>query len=58
MTKENLILLLITKFIQTFEYQKTLFEWCYPELADIYKKSVKEYPKLNDQGELVSITEN
>ncbi|MDC3094710.1 tRNA (guanosine(18)-2'-O)-methyltransferase TrmH [Prochlorococcus sp. AH-716-M09] len=33
------------------EYQKTLFEWCYPELAEIYKKSAKEYPKLNDQGE-------
>ena len=34
------------------EYHKTLFEWCYPELALIYKKSAKEYPKLNDQGEL------
>ena len=33
------------------EYQKTLFEWCYPELAEIYKKSAKEYPKLNDQGD-------
>ena len=33
------------------EYQKTLFEWCYPELAAIYKKSSKEYPNLNDQGE-------
>ncbi|MDC3147113.1 tRNA (guanosine(18)-2'-O)-methyltransferase TrmH [Prochlorococcus sp. AH-716-I09] len=40
------------------EYQKTLFEWCYPELAKMYKNSAKEYPKLNDQGELVSITEN
>ena len=40
------------------EYQKTLFEWCYPELAAVYKKSAKEYPKLNDQGELVPITDN
>jgi len=40
------------------EYQKTLFEWCYPELAAVYKKSAKEYPKLNDQGELEPITDN
>ena len=37
------------------EYQNTLFEWCYPELAAIYKKSAEEYPKLNDQGEIDSI---
>ena len=40
------------------EYQKTLFEWCYPELAAVYKKSAKEYPKLNDQGEFDPIKEN
>ncbi len=40
------------------EYQKTLFEWCYPELAAMYKKSAKEYPNLNDQGELDPIIEN
>jgi len=40
------------------EYQKTLFEWCYPELAEMYKKSSKEYPKLNDQGELDALTDN
>jgi len=40
------------------EYQKTLFEWCYPELAEIYKKLAKEYPKLNDQGEFDPIKEN
>ena len=40
------------------EYQKTLFEWCYPELAEIYKKSAKEYPKLNDEGEFDPIKEN
>jgi len=40
------------------EYQKTLFEWCYPDIATIYKKSAKEYPKLNDQGEFDPITYN
>ena len=40
------------------EYQKTLFEWCYPELAEIYKKSAKAYPKLNDQGEFDPFKEN
>ena len=40
------------------EYQKTLFEWCYPELASVYKKSGKEYPNLNDKGGFESIKEN
>ena len=34
------------------EYQKTLFEWSYPDLATIYKKSGKQYPKLNEKGEI------
>tara|TARA_Y100001970_G_scaffold195228_1_gene237283 strand:- start:8 stop:610 length:603 start_codon:yes stop_codon:yes gene_type:complete len=33
------------------EYQRSLFEWSYPELALIYKKSGREYPKLNDEGQ-------
>ena len=33
------------------EYQRTLFEWSYPELALIYKKNGREYPKLNDEGQ-------
>ncbi len=40
------------------EYHKTLFEWSYPELALIYKKSAKEYPKLNDLGEFDPIENN
>jgi len=44
--------------LNTDEYQKTLFEWCYPELAAVYKKSAKKYPKLNDQGEIDPITDN
>ena len=38
--------------LTTQEYQKTLFEWSYPELSSIYKKSGKEYPKLNYKGEI------
>ena len=37
------------------EYQKTLFEWSYPELASIYKKSGREYPDLNSRGEIKNI---
>ena len=40
------------------EYQKTLFEWCYPELAAFYKKSAKEYPKLNNQGQFDLLKDN
>ena len=34
------------------EYQKTLFEWSYPELASIYRKSGGKYPTLNENGEI------
>ena len=34
------------------EYKKTLFEWTYPELIDSYKKSNKDYPFLNKDGEI------
>ena len=34
------------------EYKKTLFEWTYPELVDSYKKSNKDYPSLNEDGEI------
>ena len=37
------------------EYQKTLFEWSYPELASIYTKSGNKYPKLNEYGEINQI---
>ena len=37
------------------EYQKTLFEWCYPQLASICNKNGRPYPKLNDNGEFDSI---
>ena len=34
------------------EYIKTLFEWTYPELIDFYKNSNKDYPSLNENGEI------
>ena len=34
------------------EYEKTLFEWSYPELASIYRKSGNKYPKINQYGEI------
>ena len=34
------------------EYHKTLFEWSYPNLASIYKKSGNKYPILNEFGEI------
>ena len=33
-------------------YQKTLFEWSYPEVASIYKSSGKKYPTINEEGEI------
>ena len=34
------------------EYQETLFEWSYPELASLYRKSSNKYPTLNQYGEI------
>ena len=34
------------------EYQKTLFEWSYPDLASIYRKAGTKYPTLNQYGEI------
>ena len=40
------------------EYQKTLFEWSYPELASIYRKSGNKYPTLNKFGEINKVVNN
>jgi tRNA (guanosine-2'-O-)-methyltransferase len=40
------------------EYEKTLFEWSYPELASIYRKSGNKYPKLNKYGEINEVVNN
>ena len=40
------------------EYEKTLFEWSYPELASIYRKSGNKYPKINQYGQINEIVNN
>ena len=40
------------------EYEKTLFEWSYPELATIYRKSGNKYPKINQYGEINEVVNN
>lgn len=40
------------------EYEKTLFEWSYPELASIYRKSGNKYPKINQYGEINEVVNN
>lgn len=40
------------------EYEKTLFEWSYPELASIYRKSGNKYPKINQYGEINKVLNN
>ncbi len=40
------------------EYEKTLFEWSYPELASIYRKSGNKYPKINQYGEINEVANN
>ena len=40
------------------EYEKTLFEWSYPELGSIYRKSGNKYPMLNQYGEINAVVKN
>ncbi|MGF1481865.1 MAG: tRNA (guanosine(18)-2'-O)-methyltransferase TrmH [Cyanophyceae cyanobacterium] len=35
-------------------YTKTLFEWCYPELASSYRERGIPYPSLGPNGEILS----
>ncbi len=32
-------------------YHKTLFEWCWPKIADLCRRQGKAYPALNEWGE-------
>lgn len=34
------------------EYEKTLFEWSYPELVKSYRERGEKYPLLNDDGDI------
>lgn len=35
------------------EYQRILFEWSHPKLAEFYRRKDLPYPGLNDEGEVV-----
>ena len=34
------------------EYERTLFEWCHPEVAALCRKSNRSYPKLDRDGDI------
>ncbi|MEM8674257.1 MAG: tRNA (guanosine(18)-2'-O)-methyltransferase TrmH [Cyanobacteria bacterium P01_G01_bin.67] len=34
-------------------YRKTVFEWGYPDIAAMYRRQGKAYPKLGEQGEIL-----
>ena len=40
------------------EYQNTLFEWSYPALSSICRKSGIKYPTLNQYGEINEVVNN
>ena len=35
-------------------YYKTVFEWGYPEIADMYRREGKPYPQLGEEGEILN----
>jgi len=35
-------------------FENTLFEWCYPDIANSYKCENKPYPKLDENGFLIN----
>ena len=35
-------------------YDQTLFEWGYPDIADMYRREGKPYPKLGEAGEILA----
>ncbi len=42
--------------LQGQAYADTLFEWCYPDIAEQYQKQGKPYPKLDEDGYLLPIS--
>ena len=38
--------------IEQEKYQKTLFEWVYPEMKDSYKENGYKYPEIDENGEI------
>lgn len=39
--------------LDTEVYQQTIFEWGYPEIAAMYRRDDKPYPKLGNSGEIL-----
>ena len=35
-------------------YNKTVFEWGYPDIADMYHREGKPYPQLGEEGEILN----
>lgn len=35
------------------EYDKILFEWCYPQAVEVFKAHQKPYPPLDETGEII-----
>ena len=35
-------------------YEKTLFEWCWPRVAELCQEQGRDYPSLNESGEIES----
>ena len=40
--------------LDTEEFNRTLFEWAYPEIAERLRRLGHEYPALSEEGELLS----
>jgi len=38
-------------------FDRTLFEWCYPDLAAVYRKENQPFPKLGDNGDILDNSE-
>ncbi len=38
--------------IEQEKYQKTLFEWAYPNMKDFYKENGYKYPEIDENGEI------
>ena len=38
--------------IEQQKYQKTLFEWAYPEIKNSYKENDFQYPEIDENGEI------
>ena len=40
--------------IDNYEYERLLFEFSYPEVAQILNKKGESYPKLDDNGQVIA----